>query len=170
MLKNLLSFILIAVTIFIAPFSDAIIAHRKPLIGAQISVLEGDNWKTCEDYFHTLKKMGYNTIILRVFHNRGDRFHNLVKESGRKQSREGVYFSTDQAPIISDILTPACANAHRTGLKIFAWMTTLKANYARNLRPQVLSYDESQGTISQENNLLDPQAPKNIAFLKQLFK
>ncbi len=171
MLKNLLSIII--TTLFIlafAPLSEAVTESRKPLIGAQISVLEGDNWETCEDYFKTLKELGYNTVILRVFHNHGDRFHNLVKKPARKQNREGVYFNTDRAPVIADILTPACKSAHRTGLKIFAWMTTLKANYDRSLRPQVLSFDEDQGTISRENNLLDPQALENIVFLKQLYE
>ncbi len=140
------------------------------MIGAQISVLEGDNWKTCEEYFKNLKKLGYNTIILRVFHNREDRFHNLVKKSTRKQILEGVYFKTDQAPTISDILTPACKSAQRAGLKLFAWMTTLKSNYARKSRPQVLSFDIKRNRFIREKNLLDPQALENIAFLKQLFK
>ncbi len=172
MLRNLISIIItIVFTLFtFTPCSDAMTEPRKPLIGAQISVLEGENWSICEDYFHTLKKLGYNTVILRVFHNHGDRFHNLVKKSARKQGLEGVYFDTDQAPVISDILTPACKSAHRAGLKIFAWMTTLKANYDRSLRPQVLSFDENQGKISRENNLLDPQAQENIVFLKQLYK
>ncbi len=159
-----------AIILAITPFSEAELAQAKPLIGAQISVLEGDNWGTCENYFHALKELGYNTIILRVFHNHGDRFHNLVKKSTRTQKREGVYFNTDLAPVISDILTPACKSAHRAGLKIFAWMTTLKANYDRSLRSQVISYDENSGSIKREENLLDPTEPVNIDFFKKLFQ
>jgi biofilm PGA synthesis lipoprotein PgaB len=170
MLKNLLSIILTSAIIFaLAPFSDADLGQAKPLVGAQISVLEEENWRACEKYFYELRERGYNSIILRVFHNRKDRFHCLVKEADRKQNREGVYFNTDQAPVILDILTPACASAHRAGLKIFAWMTTLKANYARNSRPQVLSYDEKSGSIIREENLLAPTASANIDFLKKLF-
>ncbi|MEA3334095.1 MAG: poly-beta-1,6-N-acetyl-D-glucosamine N-deacetylase PgaB [Pseudomonadota bacterium] len=170
MLKNLLSLILTLAMIFtIASFSDAAPKHVKPLIGAQISVLEEENWKNCEEYFYKLRDMGYNTIILRVFHNRKDRFHNLVKKLNRKQNREGVYFNTEQAPVILDILTPACESAHRAGLKIFAWMTTLRANYAHKSSPQVLSYDETNGSIKKEENLLEPSAPENIDFLKKLF-
>ncbi|MEA1921046.1 MAG: family 10 glycosylhydrolase [Pseudomonadota bacterium] len=148
---------------------NAAVGRAEPLIGAQISVLEEENWRACEKYFYELRKKGYNSIILRVFHNRKDRFHSLVKEADRKQNREGVYFNTDQAPVILDILTPACASAHRAGLKIFVWMTTLKANYARNSRPQVLSYDEKSGSIIREENLLAPTASTNIDFLKKLF-
>ena len=170
-LKNLLSIILIAVTISTGSLSlEAATRPPKTLIGAQISILEGGNWRACEEYFHRLRKLGYNTIILRVFHNRGDRFHNPIEAATRKQILEGVYFSTDQVPVISDILTPACKSAHRAGLKIFAWMTTLKANYDRSLRPQVLNFDENSGSIKRENNLLDPTAPGNIDFLKKLFQ
>ncbi len=165
---QILKFLIFGVLAITIP--ETALTQEKPLIGAQISILEGDNWDTCEKYFQGLKKLGYNTIILRVFHNRKDRFHNLVKESVRKHFQEGVYFNTDQSPTITDILTPACKIAHRNGLKIFAWMTTLKANYARKLRPQVLSYDKKRGNFIREKNLMDPQAPENIAFLKQLFK
>ena len=162
--------LLTAIILTITFFSETALAQTKPLIGAQISVLEGENWKIYENYFKELKKLGYNTIILRVFHNHGDRFHSLVKESTRRQKREGVYFNTDLAPTISDILTPACTSAHRAGLKIFAWMTTLKANYDRSLRPQVVSYDENNSFIKREENLLDPMEPLNIDFLKKLFQ
>ncbi len=172
-LKNLFSVILIAMILSTCshPLVDeAATTPPQSLIGAQISILEGTSWRVCEEYFYKLKKLGYNTIILRVFHNRGDRFHNLVTETNRKQTPEGVYFSTDQAPVISDILTPACKSAHRAGLKIFAWMTTLKANYYNlSSRPQVLNFDENSGSIKREDNLLDPETPGNIDFLKKLF-
>ncbi|MBN2809976.1 MAG: family 10 glycosylhydrolase [Deltaproteobacteria bacterium] len=145
-------------------------ARQTPLIGAQISVLEDDNWQTCEAYFRELKNLGYNTIILRVFHNHGDRFHNLVADSVRNQIHEGVYFKTNKAPLIADILNPACKSAKRAGLKIFAWMTTLKSNYRQSSKPQVLSFDENRGTIIAEKNLLDPQASENIIYFKQLFQ
>ncbi|MCD6292308.1 MAG: family 10 glycosylhydrolase [Deltaproteobacteria bacterium] len=169
-IRNFFGTILTAVILLtFTPVCNAADGQTKPLIGAQISVLEGKNWKTCENYFYQLKKLGYNTVILRVFHNRKDRFHNLVKKSAREDNREGVYFNTGQAPLILDILTPACESAHRAGLKIFAWMTTLQANYARKSRPQVLSYDEKSGLTVNEKNLLAPTAPENIDFLKKIF-
>lgn len=87
MLKNLFSIILmVGFIVSTISSTNAAITHREPLIGAQISILEGDDWRLCEDYFHALKELGYNTIILRVFHNRGDRFHNLIKIESRKKS------------------------------------------------------------------------------------
>ncbi len=144
-------------------------AEQHPLIGAQISVLETGNLDSCEAYFKELKKLGYNAIILRVFHNRGDRFHELIKKSTRKLKPEGVYFNTKQVPVIADILTPACECAHRAGLKIFAWMNTLKADYNHELKDKVLAYNKKSGQIEAKKNLLDPVATENINFLTQLF-
>ncbi len=144
-------------------------AELKPLIGAQISVLEANNIQGCENYFKNLKNLGYNCIILRVFHNRGDRFHHLAQKSGRKLKPEGVYFTTSQVPVIADILTPVCDCAHRCNLKIYAWMNTLKADYSHKLKHKVLTYNQKTGQIEPEKNLLDPDDPENINFLEHLF-
>jgi biofilm PGA synthesis lipoprotein PgaB len=69
-----------------------------------------------------------DTIILRVFHNRNDRFYPFVK-SGKLNNASGVYFNTIHSPVIEDILGPVLALAHKKGLKVFAWMTTRYANY-----------------------------------------
>ena len=144
-------------------------AEQHPLIGAQISVLAADNLQDCENYFKSLKSLGYNTVIFRAFHNRGDRFHQLAAKSGRKLKPEGVYFATSRVPVIADILTPVCNCAHRSGLKIFAWMNTLKADYRHKLKHKLLTYDQKTGRIEPETNLLDPTDPENIDFLEQLF-
>ncbi|MCK5679532.1 hypothetical protein KAI46_01820 [bacterium] len=145
-------------------------ASWRPLIGAQISVLEGQKLKECEAYFRELKELGYNTIILRVFHNRGDRFHGLVENETHNLKSEGVYFTTQKVPVIANILSPLCTCAHRSGLKVIAWMNTLKADYNHSLKKRVLTYNEKLGKIEADGTLLEPDNQDNIAFLVHLFQ
>jgi len=144
-------------------------SNPPPLTGAQISVLEATDLKSCAAYFKQLQGLGYNTIILRVFHNQGDRFHGPVAETARQLQPEGVYFTNQQVPVVSDLLAPVCTLAHEAGLKIMAWMTTLKADYSHTLKRTVLSYNEQNGKVEAKAKLLDPAADENIDFLIHLF-
>lgn len=162
-----MSLLFILVSLFPAQLIQA--EPHPPLIGAQISVLTPNTAKGCETYFRNLKKLGYNTIILRVFHNRGDRFHGLVGATTRKLKTEGVYFKTNKVPVIADILPLACKCAHKSGLKIFAWMNTLKADYSHQLKQKVLTYNQKTGQIEPEKTLLEPTAAENTNFLVELF-
>ena len=42
---------------------------------------------------------------------------------------EGVYFKTEYAPVVDDLLGKLAEIVHRNGLEIFAWMTTRYASY-----------------------------------------
>jgi biofilm PGA synthesis lipoprotein PgaB len=72
-----------------------------------------------------LARAGVDTVIVRVFHNPGDRTYSFVKAG----SAEGVYFKTTHAPVVADVLGEVLAIAHKKGLKVFAWMTTRYADY-----------------------------------------
>ena len=67
-----------------------------------------------------LKEAGVDTLIFRVFQNKGDRIHKFVTP----RHEEGVYFKTEHAPVVDDLLGKVAEIAHRNGLDIFAWMTT----------------------------------------------
>jgi len=71
---------------------------------------------------------GVDTVILRVFHNPGDRTYRVA---GRQQPSGGygVYFTTEHAPVIYDLLGLVLPMAHARGLKVFAWMTSKYASY-----------------------------------------
>ncbi len=168
-MKNIFFLSLILILVSLLPARVIQAELYPPLIGAQISVLTPDSPAACAAYFRSLKKLGYNTIIFRVFHNRGDRFHGLVDETTRKLKAEGVYFKTSEVPVIADILTPVCEFAHQSGLKIFAWMNTLKADYSHQLKHKVLTCNQKTGKIEPEKNLLEPTAAENINFLLALF-
>jgi poly-beta-1,6-N-acetyl-D-glucosamine N-deacetylase len=91
-----------------------------PLRCAQILVLNAKNPDELEKEIDKLEKIHVNTIILRVYQNRGDRFHNLEKP----KSQVGVYFATEKAPVVYDLLTPVIKICKSKKIKVFAWMTT----------------------------------------------
>ncbi|MCK5709611.1 MAG: hypothetical protein KAI07_03635, partial [Deltaproteobacteria bacterium] len=72
-----------------------------------------------------MKDLGINTIIFRVFGNKGDRIY----EFANSKSDVGVYFKTARSPVIDDLLGNVTMIAHKHGLKVFAWMTTRHASY-----------------------------------------
>ncbi|MFQ5329919.1 MAG: poly-beta-1,6-N-acetyl-D-glucosamine N-deacetylase PgaB [Thermodesulfobacteriota bacterium] len=96
-----------------------------PLRAAQVAVFNGQSWSDVEREFDALKRAGVNTVILRVFQNRGDRFYSFVEHRGY----EGVYFETTHAPVVADMLARVIAIAHARGMQLFAWMTTRYAGY-----------------------------------------
>src|SRR3989338_7550790 len=98
------------------------------IMAVQVALFEGKNYKEVAGEMERLKAAGMDTIILRVFHNRNDRFYPFVK-SGKLNNESGVYFNTTHSPVIEDILGPLLYMAHKKGLKVFAWMTTRYANY-----------------------------------------
>ena len=65
----------------------------KRRICVQASYFEGKTFEEMEKRVKELKIAGVNTIILRVFQNRGDRMYPFV--TGRRE--EGVYFKTESA-------------------------------------------------------------------------
>ena len=104
------------------------ITTTRPLKAVQVMLFSGRTLEDVEGEIKRLKTHGIDTIILRVFHNRGDRFYPFVRPA-RHTPRAGVYFRTSHAPVVADILTPILEMAHREGIRVFAWMTTRYANY-----------------------------------------
>ncbi|MBI5560899.1 MAG: hypothetical protein HY883_06455 [Deltaproteobacteria bacterium] len=104
-----------------------------PMRAVQVMLFEGKNMEELREELLRLKRSGVDTVILRVFHNRGDRFHRFVKPKGDS----GVYFNSSHAPVIADALSPVMDIAHREGLKVFAWMTTRDADYGLEGREEL---------------------------------
>ena len=104
----------------------------KRRICAQISYFEGKNLEEFEKRMQELKNAGVDTVIFRVFQNKGDRFYKFVSAN----HEEGVYFKTEYAPMVDDILGKVTEIAHRNGLEIFAWITTRYANYGLDGHPE----------------------------------
>ncbi len=121
------------------------LTRRVPLRAAQVAVFNGQSWSDVEREFDALKASGVNTVILRVFHNRGDRFYSFIAPRGD----EGVYFKTTHAPVVADILGSVIKIAHARGIRIFAWMTTRYAGYGLDWRNDLKckAYDISSGAL-----------------------
>jgi len=107
-------------------FKDATPCQSSPseaddrMVAAQIFFVEGSSPAEIEEYLKGIKEDGINTILLRVFQNRGDRPHPLASD----RRLPGVYFQTDRAPVICDLLKMVVEIAHRHKIKVFAWMST----------------------------------------------
>lgn len=91
----------------------------------QIALFEGKTYDEIASEIGKLKERGVDTIIVRVFQNRGDRFYPFVQP----KAQVGVYFKTTHAPVVEDILGKVVEMGHQRGLKVFAWMTTRYADY-----------------------------------------
>lgn len=82
------------------------------------------------------KANGVNTLILRVFHNEGDRYHFFLNSDIKK----GVYFKTNKAPIIVDALGYFLPIAKNYNFKVFAWMTTRYTDFKNGELEKVIAY------------------------------
>jgi len=143
-------------------------AAQKPLIGAQISLLIPQTREERRYLFAQLRTSGFNTIIVRVFQNQGDRYHHFSNFKS-PAPQEGVYFKTNQVPVIGNLLPDICRDAHAERLKVFAWMTTLHANYQHPNLPKTYSYNLENHCL-QTTGTLDPTARENREFLLALYR
>ncbi len=129
----------------------------------QIFVLpEKEKWNQMLDSF---KKVGADTVIIRVFHNSGDRYHCFIKSN----ISEGVYFKTAHLPLVEDILGDFIKLAKPKGFKVFAWMTTRYASYGRQdlKRVKAYAFEKNSFYYSKGLNILDI---KNQQFIISFFK
>lgn len=95
------------------------------LRAVQIMNFTSKDYAGVEEELRSLKAAGVNAIILRVFHNKDDRFY----PSAIAGASAGVYFKSANAPVVDDVLGKALPIARRNGIKVFAWMTTRYADY-----------------------------------------
>ncbi|OGP14212.1 MAG: hypothetical protein A2052_01600 [Deltaproteobacteria bacterium GWA2_54_12] len=122
------------------PLPERLREMRPGLRAVQVMFFEGRTYAEVESEIKALKSSGVDTVILRVFHNRGDRFYPVAKQGADR----GVYFKTLNAPVVDDILPNVLEIAHRNGIKVFAWMTTRYADYGIEGQSACASYDLSE--------------------------
>jgi biofilm PGA synthesis lipoprotein PgaB len=128
----------------------------KRRVCAQISYLDGKNFVEVEKRIKELKDAGVDTLIFRVFQNKGDRMYKFVKA----RQEEGVFFKTEHALVIDDILGKIVEIVHRNGLELFAWMTTRHATYGVEKQTSYLSriynFETKKMEIGRGFNLFHP--------------
>lgn len=104
-------------------------AESYPRInGVQVFVLNKSYDKDMDTFFSGLKTKGYDTVFLRVFHNRGDRFHFGDEKS---DCESGVYFRTSNACVVRDVLAETVAAARKNRMKVYAWMATRSLSFLK---------------------------------------
>lgn len=94
-------------------------------VAVQVLLLDCKDLNELEERMKKLRESGVNTLIFRVFHNKGDRFYSFVDPKNDR----GVYFKSNHAPVVDDVLADIAAISHKHGIRIFAWMTTRYADY-----------------------------------------
>ncbi|MBW2148888.1 MAG: family 10 glycosylhydrolase [Deltaproteobacteria bacterium] len=102
------------------------------LAAVQVTWMPETDYAQLDRTFDLLRRAGVNTLIFRVFQNPGDRVYGFA----RPKSDAGVYFKTNRAPLVDDVLKRVADIAHRRGLMIFAWMTTRQAGFDLEKIPQ----------------------------------
>lgn len=115
---------------------------RKRIMGFQVLLFSSKTQAGLADEMKLIAATGADTVIVRVFHNKGDRFYPFVTP----RTDAGVYFYTDRAPVVADALAPMIGAARKNGLKIWAWMTTRKAAWGDDSRG-LWAYDFRKKTI-----------------------
>lgn len=134
----------------------------KRRICAQISYLEGKSLVEVEKRIKELKEAGVDTLLFRVFQNKGDRMYKFVKA----RHEEGVFFKTDHAPVVDDILGRMAEIARRQGLDIFAWMTTRHATYGTDANPayrsRIYNFETKRMELGRGYNLFHPEVLKRL--------
>ncbi|MDP3016503.1 MAG: outer membrane protein assembly factor BamD, partial [Deltaproteobacteria bacterium] len=134
----------------------------KRRVCAQISYLEGKNFVEVEKRIKELKDAGVDTLIFRVFQNKGDRMYKFVKA----RHEEGVFFKTEHALVIDDILGKIAEIVHRNGLEHFAWMTTRHATYGvekqTSYRSRIYNFETKKMEIGRGFNLFHSDVLKRL--------
>jgi len=134
----------------------------KRRVCAQISYLDGRNLAEVEKRVKELKDAGVDTLIFRVFQNKGDRMYKFVKA----RHEEGVFFKTEHALVIDDVLGKIAEIVHRHGLELFAWMTTRYATYGAgkhtDYRSRIYNFETKKMEIGRGFNLYHPDVLKRL--------
>ncbi|MBU7030786.1 MAG: family 10 glycosylhydrolase [Theionarchaea archaeon] len=110
-----------------------------------------------------LTQAGINTVVFRVF----DYEYEPLSDCG-------VYFETDHAPVKKDLLKEVVEKAHKEGIQVFAWMTTLDCPWILADHPEwgVVAYNwEKQKYITNASWWLriSPFNNQHREYLKKLY-
>lgn len=144
MLKKLSLFVVLTMLLSFSVNASSIKLVNKdnyPVNGVQIFVLDSKYKGNSELLMQELKSKNVDTVFLRVFHNTGSRFH--FQEDSRCSS--GVYFKTDEACVISDLLGDMVKAGKKYNIKVYAWMATRTLSFLRNKDSMELAFSKNGG-------------------------
>ena len=95
--------------------------------GAQVFVLDEKYKGNIDAFFKEAKEKGINTVFFRVFHNSKDRSHLGLP----LKCESGVYYETDHACTVNNLLGDVVKAAHDNNIKLFAWMATRSLSFLK---------------------------------------
>jgi hypothetical protein len=134
----------------------------KRRVCAQIFDLDFASLEEVEKEVRALKEVGVDTLILRVFQNKGGRTFGFVTP----RHEEGVYFNTQHTLIVEDVLGRIAEIVHRNGLDLFAWITTRNANYGleepSEYRCKSYNFETKKIEVARGFNLFHPDVLKRL--------
>ena len=134
----------------------------KRRICVQVFDLEFTDLEEVEKGIKALRHAGIDTLILRVFQNRGNRMFRFVTP----RHEQGVYFETRYAPVVEDVLGKLVEIAHRNGMDLFAWITTRYSNYGleepSGYRCKSYNFETRKIEIARGLNLFHPDVLKRL--------
>jgi biofilm PGA synthesis lipoprotein PgaB len=118
------------------------VSNPGRIMGIQVLLFTSTTEAGLDGEMNRIARTGADTVIVRVFHNRGDRFYPFITPN----ADAGVYFKTDHAPVVADALSPMIDAARKNGLAVWAWMTTRYAVWGDDPRG-LWAYDFRGKTI-----------------------
>jgi len=154
--------LLVGLLLLLVPTAAAAV---ESLHAAQVSYLPMATYAEVEQEFRRIRQAGFDTVILRVFQNPGDRFYPFATP----RAAAGVYFVTGEAPVVDDILPKLIPRARAAGLRVFAWMNTLSLPVESPWDLRGRRYDLLRGEIV-AGERLDPFHPEVRRRLLALFR
>jgi hypothetical protein len=134
----------------------------KRRICAQVFDLDFATLEEVEREVKVLREAGVDTLILRVFQNRGGKPFKFVTP----RHEEGVYFETRHNLVVDDVLGKMAEIVHRNGLDLFAWITTRYADYAFDVsseyRCKGYNFETKKIEVTRGFNLFHPDVLKRL--------
>ncbi|MGQ9777560.1 MAG: poly-beta-1,6-N-acetyl-D-glucosamine N-deacetylase PgaB [Thermodesulfobacteriota bacterium] len=134
----------------------------KRRICAQLSYLDAKSFGDLEKRVIELKHLGVDTLIFKVFQNKGERPYRFANP----QYEEGVYFHTAHAQVVDDLLGKVAEIVHRQGLDLFAWAPTRYATYGIEGHPEyrskIYNFETRRMEVGRGLNLFHPDVNKRL--------
>ncbi len=128
-MKKTLLIIILLLCSYIYSFAETIASTEEifRINGAQVFVMDPAYKGKIDTYFKEIKERGINTVFFRVFHNSKDRSHLGID----LKCESGVYYNTEYACVVNDLLGEVVKSAHDNGLKLYAWMATRSLSFLK---------------------------------------
>lgn len=110
-------------------FAETIVSSEEiyRINGAQVFVLDKSYNGKLNEYFKEISERGIDTVFFRVFHNSKDRSHLGIEPA----CESGVYYETEHACTVNNLLGEVVKAAHDNNVKLYAWMATRSLSFLK---------------------------------------